>query len=82
MVLGSSYTIRRQLVGIEALDKDEKSGDPFLPLWSCMATVEEMEEVKTKLLSRSLKKGQPTSSIMENICKKGFKSTISRKPCR
>ena len=29
MVLGSSYTFRRQLVGIEALDKDEKSGDPF-----------------------------------------------------
>ena len=46
MVLGSSYTIRRQLVGIEALDKDEKSGDPFLPLWSCMVTVEEMGEVK------------------------------------
>ena len=31
-----------------------------------------MEEVKTKLLPRSLKKGQTTSSIRENICKKGF----------
>ena len=29
MVLGSSYTFRRQLVGIEALDKAEKSGQPF-----------------------------------------------------
>ena len=29
MVLGSSYTFPRQIVGIEALDKDEKSGDSF-----------------------------------------------------